>query len=100
MFTKHAILVIINHNQTDCMQITATQTLNLQISKEEQKRIAIQTLREAAKWVSGNYIADGQLMLRETYSTTHSWDEDIVVRDATVLDLATDLIIKHILSTN
>ena len=82
------------------MQITATQTLNLQISKEEQKRIAIQTLREAAKWVSRNYIADGQLMLRETYSTTHSWDEDIVVRNATVLDLATDLLIKHILSTN
>jgi hypothetical protein len=82
------------------MQITATQTLKVEISKEEQKRIVIQTLREVAKWVSGNYIADGQLMLRETYSTTHSWDEDIVVRNATELDLATDLLIKHILSTN
>jgi hypothetical protein len=81
------------------MQITAMQTLNLQISKDEQKRITIQTLREVAKWVGGNYIADGQLMLRETYSTTHSWDEDIIVRNASPLDLATDLLIHHILST-
>lgn len=81
------------------MQITATQTLNLTISKEEQKRIAVQTLREAAKWFPDQFVKDGQLIQRETFHTTHVWTEDSVVRDATELDLATDLLIKHILST-
>jgi len=81
------------------MTVTATQQLQIEISKEEQRRIAIRTIREAAKWVEGNYISDGKLMLRERYLTSHSWTEDVVVRDATPLDLATDLLIKHILSS-
>ena len=81
------------------MTVTATQQLQIEISKEEQRRIAIRTIREAAKWVEGNYISDGKLMLRERYLTSHSWTEDVVVRVATPLDLATDLLINHILSS-
>jgi hypothetical protein len=81
------------------MQVTASQILKVEISIEEQKRITIQTLRIAAKWVPGNFVSDGKLMLRESYATSHSWSEDLVVRDATPLDLATDLLIKHILSS-
>lgn len=80
------------------MEITATQTLKLEISKEEQARITIQTLRDAAKWVRGNYVENGALMLKATSQTSHSWEELIYVREATPLDLATDLLIKNILS--
>jgi hypothetical protein len=81
------------------MQVTAQQILKVEIGKEEQRRIAIQTIRAAAKWVPGNFVSDDKLMLRESYATSHSWSEDLVVRDATPLDLATDLLIKHILSS-
>ena len=78
------------------MEVTATHTLQVEISKEEQRRISIKTIREAAKWVDDNYVCDGKLMLRINYITTHSWYEDIEVRPATQLDLATDLIIKNL----
>jgi hypothetical protein len=81
------------------MQVTAQQIFKVEIGKEEQRRIAIQTIRNAAKWVSGNFVSDGKLMLRENYATSHSWSEDLVVRDATPLELATDVLIKHILSS-
>jgi hypothetical protein len=81
------------------MQVTAQQILKVEIGIEEQKRITIQTLRIAAMWVPSNFVSDGKLMLRESYATSHSWSEDLVVRDATPLDLATDLLIKHILSS-
>lgn len=81
------------------MTVTATQILKVEISKEEQRRITIQTIRDAAKWVDGNFISNGKLMLREHYVTSHSWSEDIEIREATPLDIAADLLINHILST-
>jgi hypothetical protein len=81
------------------MTVTASQILKVEISIEEQKRIAIETIRSTVKWVSDNFVSDGKLMLRESYATSHSWTEDLVVRNATPLDLATDLLIKHILSS-
>lgn len=79
------------------MEVTAAQIVKVEISIEEQKRIAIQTLRSAAMWFSDQHVQDGKLIQRETFHTTHSWTEDSIVRDATPLDLATDLLIKHIL---
>lgn len=81
------------------MEVTATQTLKVQISKEEQRRIVIKSIRDAAKWVDGNYVLDGKLMLREHYSGSHSWSEDIEIRDANQTDLAADHMIKTILSS-
>lgn len=81
------------------MEVTATQTLKVQISKEEQRRIVIKSIRDVAKWVDGNYILDGKLMLREHYAGSHSWSEDIEIRDANQTDLAADHMIKTILSS-
>ncbi len=81
------------------MTVTASQILKVEISIEEQKRITIETIRSTVKWVSDNFVSDGKLMLRESYAGSHSWTEDLVVRNATPLDLATDLLIKHILSS-
>jgi hypothetical protein len=80
------------------MQVTVTTTQQVQISEKEQRRIAIAVLRNAAKWVDGNYIENGNLMLREHYATSHSFYEDLVVRNATQLDLATDMLITNLLS--
>lgn len=80
------------------MTVTATQILKVEISKEEQRRITIQTIRDTAKWVDGNFISDGKLMLRNHYATSHSWSEDIEIREATPLDCAAYLLISHVLS--
>lgn len=80
------------------MEVTVTQTQRVQISQDERRRITIATLRDAAKWVDGNYVEKGQLMIRNHYSTTHSFYEDIVVRNANELDLATDLVIRNLAS--
>ena len=80
------------------MTVTATQKLQIEISKEEQRRIAIHVIRNTAKWVDGNFISNGKLMLREHYATSHSWSEDMEIREATPLDISADLLINHILS--
>lgn len=80
------------------MEVTVTQTQRVQISQDERRRITIATLRDAAKWVSGNYIENGNLMIRHNYSTSHSFYEDSVVRNANEIDLATDMLIRNLAS--
>ena len=80
------------------MKVSATQTISVDISADEQRRITIETIREAAKWVDGNYISDGKLMLRQHYHSSHAWYEDLVVRDATELDLAVHVVISKLLN--
>lgn len=80
------------------MKITATKTFEAEISKDEVKRIALQCIRAAVGWKANHYVQDGKLYITHYMSTTHSWDEEILVGEATPDDLAAQRIIKQILS--
>lgn len=81
------------------MKITVTKKYEAEISECEAKRIAIKCIRDAVKWVDHNYVEDGQLWLDETYHTSHSWTDHLVVREATEADLAAHTIIASILKS-
>ena len=66
------------------------------IDREEQQRITKKTLGEEFGCYEGYFIKDGKLMQNVEYHTSHSWDTDEVIREATELDEAVLLIYKHL----
>lgn len=78
------------------MEVTVTSTSKAILSKYEIYRICETQIRDAACWVDGNYISDGNLMLVEEYRTSHSYTDHLFVRVATPLDLATDMILQKL----
>lgn len=78
------------------MEVTVTTTSKATLSKSELYRICETQIRDAACWVDGNYIADGRLLLDEECHTSHSWIETHYIRDATPLDLATEMVLNKL----
>lgn len=70
------------------MKIKGVQTIDIdiEISKEEMNRIAIEALCKLYKWNSEWYITDGQIYDDTVLYTTHSWINKTFVRDATAHD--------------
>jgi len=79
------------------MKITANKTFEAEISESEVKRIALQCIRAAVGWKDDHYVSDGKLYITHYMSTTHSWDEEVLVGEATPNDLAAQRIINQIL---
>lgn len=68
------------------MEIEATQFIKVILSEEQQKQVAINYLCGKYNWDRGYWIQDGWVMKVQKYSTSHSWTEDVRVRQATELD--------------
>lgn len=78
------------------MEVTVITTSKATLSKHEIYRICATQIRDATCWVDGNYIEDGRLMLNQDYHTSHSWTETLYIRDATPLDLATEMVLNKL----
>lgn len=73
------------------MKITATQTLNIDISQQEQERIMFETLCAKFNWNSEYFIENGNVMV-EVHS--HGSGFDTVVRKATENDFLINKLFK------
>lgn len=78
------------------MKITATQKFEAEISAAEVKRIAVQCIRDSVGWHQDHYVENGKLYISKTMNTSHSWTEEIVVREASATDLAAQQVINQI----
>lgn len=84
------------------MKIKVKRTDEVEISIDEQKRIALQTIAAAAGWdpcLYANYTIKGDMLHMTQYIyTTHAFKDTIALRKATQLDYSTLDVIKNLIS--
>lgn len=81
------------------MKVLATQRIGVEISEEEQKRIFLDYLYQNFNWQSGYYIQEKEglkVFGWEYYDTSHSWRENVFIREASTTDLAVFQIISKL----
>lgn len=66
------------------MKISATQNLELEITQEEQKRICLEFLYQKFNWKSNYFLGnDGKIYCPQTFYSSHSFSNDVLIREAT-----------------
>lgn len=65
------------------MKIKANIPTEIVLSKEQQKKIALDYLYNLYEWKSSYFISDQCLYKTVIYHQHETWEEDLVVRDAT-----------------
>ena len=77
------------------MKIKGTSIIEIEIDKNEERRITIQKLRDLVGWQSFHWVdlKTNKLMKHKSYNSAHSWSEDTVLCDAKDLDIAVQKII-------
>ena len=78
------------------MKIKGTSIIEIEIDKNEERRITIENLRNLVEWESFHWVDlnTNKLMKNHLYYAAHSWDEDKALRDATDIEIAVQKIIK------
>lgn len=79
------------------MVIHATQEINVSLDEAQQRRVAIDYLRNAADWKESYYVSedDGWVYDDKECHTTHSFNVQVKVRKANREDLVLNNIIKN-----
>ena len=77
------------------MEIEVTEKRKVNISPAHCKHIMLRTMKELADWKDGMWFnpENGKMMQTTEYIGSHTFDEDIVIRDATEMDIAVNLFI-------
>jgi hypothetical protein len=77
------------------MKIKGTSIIEIDIDKDEERRITIQKLRDLVDWESFHWVdlKTNKLMKNHSYNSAHSWSEDKELSDATDLEIAVQKII-------
>jgi hypothetical protein len=82
------------------MKIKALQQLELEISEQEHKHVALEYLYKAFDWKSEYFIEDEKVCQKKTYHSSHSWEGVEKIRDATEQDYFVAGVIKMIAEIN
>ncbi len=77
------------------MEIEVTEKRKVKIAPAQCKHIMLRTMKELADWKDGMWFnpENGKMMQTTEYIGSHSFDEDVEVRDATEMDMAVHLFI-------
>ena len=77
------------------MEIEVTEKRKVNIAPAQCKNIMLRTMKELADWKDGMWFnPENRKMMQTTeYVGSHSFDEDVEVRDATEMDMAVHLFI-------
>lgn len=80
------------------MKIKGTSIIEIDIDKNEERRITIKNLRDLVDWQENHWVnlKTNKLMEHKSYNSAHSWSEDIILRDATDLEMSVQKIILTI----
>ena len=81
------------------MKIKGTSIIEVEIDKDEERRITIKHLRDLVGWQDKHWVdmKTNKLMKHTAYHGAHSWSEDITLRDASAVEVAVQKIISIIL---
>ena len=78
------------------MVIKATQEVNVELSDEQQKIVALEYIFKQTAWKSSYYIKDGWVYEEQTCHTTHSFELQKKIRKANEEDtLINEILKKH-----
>jgi len=77
------------------MKIKGTSVIEIEIDKNEEKRITLKNLRDLVGWQYYHWVdlKNNKLMKTQSYNSSHSWSEDKIIRDATDTEIAVQKII-------
>ena len=80
------------------MKIKGTSIIEIDIDKNEERRITIKNLRDLVDWQENHWVdfKTNKLMKHKSYYSAHSWSEDMILRDATDLEMSVQKIISVI----
>jgi len=66
------------------MKIKGIQNVEIEIPEEEQKRICLEFLYSKFNWKSNYFIGDdGKVYCPQTFYSSHSFNSDVSIREAT-----------------
>lgn len=68
------------------MKIQATQLISVDISTDEQRRIAVEFLEKKFNWNPNYFVEEGKVYQMVEYVTSHRWDSKELVREAKQTD--------------
>lgn len=69
------------------MKIKGQQKVEIEISENERRWIAKDYLYEVFDWSEGFFIEEGEVRVRKTYHSSHSFDSNEKVREASDSDI-------------
>lgn len=78
------------------IKYSKTKHKTIEISDREAIRIAIEVLKNKYDMVDRHIDDKGRVIEVIEHHTSHSWDEDEIIRDATPLDIALFQIVKSL----
>jgi hypothetical protein len=78
------------------MNIQATQVINIDIAVPQQRKIAIQFLFDKFNWSEEYSIKDGNVFWNKMQYGSHSFTDNILLREASELDYHVEAIYKNI----
>jgi len=83
------------------MKIKGTSIIEIDIDKDEERRITIEKLRDLVGWESFHWVdlKTNKLMKNHSYNSAHSWSEDKELNDATDLEVAVQKIIHALIGS-
>ena len=83
------------------MKIKGTSIIEIDIDKDEERRITIQKLRDLVGWESFHWVdlKTNKLMKNRSYNSAHSWSEDKELGDAKDLEIAVQKIIHALIGS-
>lgn len=74
--------------------MTFNAIMNGQLSEEEQDKVVFSRIDEIFNWQKGYFVSDNKVKIQKTFFGSHSWTEDIIVREATEDDIVIDKFFK------
>ena len=80
------------------MKITGNQTVEVEITEEEKRKIAVAYLCEKFDWQRSYFIESDTVFNTKINHSSHSWEEKVYVREASHDDYHLYLIFKKLFS--
>ena len=78
------------------MKVKGYLPTEIEIGELEQKRVCLEYLYRKFNWSANHFIENGIVYKSENFATSHSWNQNIVVREASNLDFFIDEAVKKI----
>ena len=80
------------------MKVAANQTVEVEITEEEKRRVAVAYLCEKFDWERTYFIESDTVFNNKINHSSHSWTEKVYIREASHNDYHICLIFKELVS--
>jgi hypothetical protein len=78
------------------MKLQLNQVIDVELTREQKKQAAYDFLQDKYDWSPDYIIKNNKIFWPRTRYSSHSWIEDVYIRDATEIDLFLASIFKNV----